>query len=389
MKIVHLCAAHQALDNRIFYRECRTLAQAGHEVVLVAPCLRDERVDDVQIRAVRPGNRWSRWTRTTAQILVRALAERGDVYHLHEPGLIPVGLLLAGRGREVVYDIHDDLPASLSSRCHTPWLAALCGWLEARLANRFHQILAEACYQKRMPQGLIIQNYPLLSLFRVQQPPERGACKLIYTGVNSVLRGLDRHAGLVSLVPGAELHLVGRFPPHLAQRARAAAGAHADRLHLLGVSDWVPYERVLTYYRETSWTAGLALFPPGGYYQERMLTKFFEYMACGIPILCSDFPLWKNRIEGAGAGLCVDPENDGQIESALEFLSQNPEEAAEMGRRGRELVETRYHWDGEAGKLLDLYRRLKPSEARGASPAALRNGGPVKLAPRPPTNPVD
>ena len=44
---------------------------------------------------------------------------------------------------------------------------------------------------------------------------------------------------------------------------------------------------------------GLVIDHPISNYLESYSTKMFEYMACGVPVVCSDFPLWKRLVAGA------------------------------------------------------------------------------------------
>jgi glycosyltransferase involved in cell wall biosynthesis len=86
--------------------------------------------------------------------------------------------------------------------------------------------------------------------------------------------------------------------------------------------------------------------------------KMFEYMSAGIPVIASDFPLWKAIIEGNKCGICVDPLNPDEIADAIEWIAQHPNEAEEMGNNGRRAVETIYNWDIERNKLLAFYQKI-------------------------------
>jgi glycosyltransferase involved in cell wall biosynthesis len=77
-----------------------------------------------------------------------------------------------------------------------------------------------------------------------------------------------------------------------------------------------------------------------------------------MPLITSDFPLYKELIEGVGCGICVAPEKPEQLADAIEFLMANPDEAQEMGRRGREAVIAHYSWKTEEAKLLAVYKKL-------------------------------
>ena len=78
-------------------------------------------------------------------------------------------------------------------------------------------------------------------------------------------------------------------------------------------------------------------------------------MSAGVPVIASDFPLWRGIVEDAECGICVDPENPNAIAKAINYLLTHPEEADEMGRNGRRAVERKYRWDAEGAKLVALY----------------------------------
>jgi glycosyltransferase involved in cell wall biosynthesis len=295
----------------------------------------------------------------------RAAREQGaDIYHFHDPELIPAGLLLQARGKAVIYDVHEDYITAIPQKPYLPRtvrlpLASLVAMTEVRLTKSFHIVLAEKYYEKRFPGGTLVLNYPLESDFPPPTTKPGRNLALLYSGVVSEDRGALVHSQLVTMVHNADVHFVGRCSPELASRMRSLAGPGAPRLHIEGEGQTVPYSRILEYYRRGSWLAGLALFPPSPHYLRKELTKFFEYMGAGIPIVCSDFPAWRTLIDSTGAGLCVDPQDPAAIARAITYLVRHPKEAERMGANGRHAFETRYNWESEATKLLHLYDCLR------------------------------
>ena len=360
-RVVHLTTVHDPFDNRVFHRECRSLAAAGFEVVLLAPG-EDEAIEGFRVGGLpRYGHRLTRMSLGVARAFLQALARRADLYHFHDPELIPAGLLLRLLGRRVIYDIHEDNRTALQEREYLPsWLRALIAGTLARFeegaSRHFHLVLAERYYAERFPRGEAILNYarfPALDEGQLAARPRAGHPRLIYTGNVKSYRGAHRHARLLRHLPDAELFLVGRCDPRLA--ADLQAGTEPGRLHLEGVGGHVPHERIVSYYLRESWTAGLALFPPSRHTRRKELTKIFEYMAFGIPVLCADFPNLRRIVEGAECGICVDPERDEEAADAVRYLWEHPEAARRMGERGREAARSTYNWDTQAEKLLRLY----------------------------------
>ncbi|MGI9316900.1 MAG: glycosyltransferase, partial [bacterium] len=82
------------------------------------------------------------------------------------------------------------------------------------------------------------------------------------------------------------------------------------------------------------------------------------YMAAGIPTIASNFPLWREIVEGNQCGICVDPLDPRAIGEAIQYLIDNPSEAERLGRNGRKAVEEKFDWAIEEQRLSKLYREL-------------------------------
>lgn len=366
-KIVHLTTVHSPFDNRIFHRECKSLAAAGYDTVLVACHDRDECVDGVQIRAAsRFRHRLARMSAGTLRVLKMALRERGSVYHIHDPELIPAGLLLKIVGKQVVYDIHEDYATAIQQREYLPpllrnWISRAFACVENFSSRFFELILAERYYAERFPKGETVLNYsrfPQLEESVLENRPTSANVRLIYTGNVKDYRGAFIHACILKLIPQAELFLVGKCSSELAAEIATTVAPHAGRLHLEGVDYYVPHERIIDYYLQEQWTAGLAIFPPTRHTLKKELTKIFEYMAYGIPILCSNFPNLRRIVEEEHCGICVDPDDADAIARAVRWLARHPDEARRMGENGRKAARLKYNWESEAKKLIQLYRKL-------------------------------
>lgn len=95
---------------------------------------------------------------------------------------------------------------------------------------------------------------------------------------------------------------------------------------------------------------------PGNY--NASANKLYEYMMAGLPVICSNFPKWKEIVVGCKCGIVVDPDDEDEIAEAINYLISHPDEARKMGENGHRAVEKIYNWDKESQKLLELYREL-------------------------------
>ena len=120
MKICHLTTVHPAKDARIYYRMCVGLAAKQIATTLIAP-------EPFKDEGLLHASRWNRRLghasrpRRVGIALRAALAENADLYHFHDPELIPMALTLKAirPSSAVVYDVHEDYPSMMQ---HKYWL---------------------------------------------------------------------------------------------------------------------------------------------------------------------------------------------------------------------------------------------------------------------------
>jgi glycosyltransferase involved in cell wall biosynthesis len=365
-KICHMTSVHPPFDIRIFHKECRTLSQAGYQVVLIAPHDQEEEVDGVRIRALpKARSRVERMTQNQLQLYKEALMQDAAIFHFHDLELLPVGLLLKLCGKRVIYDVHENYSQALLSREWIPtWLRRMVAQMVAGgewLGSKFFDgvVAATPHIGRRFPpiKTVTVQNFPFLnqSSSNPAIPYQQREKIVAYVGVVSALRGAKEMVEAMALLPrrlNVRLKIAGIFNP-VGSEDEARKSPGWDRVDFLG---WQRHEEAMAMLGEAR--MGLVLFHPVPNHMEAQPNKLFEYMSAGIPVIASDFPLWCQVMEKTQCGLVVDPLNPKAIAEAIQWLLEHPAEAEEMGKRGQKAVREHYNWDVEARKLLTLYERI-------------------------------
>jgi glycosyltransferase involved in cell wall biosynthesis len=239
---------------------------------------------------------------------------------------------------------------------------------ESFLSTGLQRIIAEKYYEERFPKALKILNYPIRSEEKesVVSAPDRvddfdpEYNWYLYTGNVSLDRGALTHLNQLQANPKAALCYVGRCSSHIAERVKErqqAIGIDSSRIRIIGVGEYVSRETIHHLTKTGPWIAGLALFPDTPHYQRKELTKFFEYMEAGLPILASNFAVWTQMIDGQ-TGFTVDPSDPIELKRRSLQLESDPALRRRFGAVGQAQVAQDYNWQRQEEKLVDLYNEL-------------------------------
>jgi len=365
-KICIISSVHTPFDTRIFHKESKSLIKAGYEVALIVQHHKDENIEGINVISIPNANtRIMRMTRTVWTAYQKAVNIDAFIYHFHDPELIPIGLLFKFLGYKVVYDIHEDVPQQILSKHWLPVIlrrptACFVGALEW-IASKFFDAIVTATptIAKRFPPNktITVQNFPILGELHTQNtlPYLKRPAAFAYVGGITGIRGAKEMIQAISLLADrldCKLELAGLFRScQFQDELQEMAGWSKVQYH--GQASRQEVANILGRVR-----AGLVLFYPMANHIAAQPNKMFEYMAAGLPIIASDFPLWRKIISASNCGILVDPLNPKAIANAMQWILENPEEAKAMGHRGNKIVKDIYNWEPEATKLTGLYKTL-------------------------------
>lgn len=363
--VVHFTSLHLRNDTRIFYKECVSLAKdVNNKVVLiVADGLGNEHKDSVEIVDIGLINhgRLLRAFVATLRLLKKIRSINPDVCHFHDPELLPSGLFLKLIGKKVVYDVHEDLPRQILSKEWVPkfFRVPLSFMVEIfeDLSSRCFDLIVTATphinerFKKTNTNSFNINNYPLLEEVLFLEPLNKKNRTVCYIG------GLTRIRGLLQVMKGLELCdatliLAGDFNDKKFEAEIKACPAW-NKVQYLGSISREEVVQVLK-----SCAAGIVTFLPEPNHIYSQPNKMFEYMAASLPVVASDFPLWREIIEGNKCGVCVDPNDPSQIAKAINYILDNYDETRQLGLNGFNAIQKKYNWNVEEKKLLELYTKL-------------------------------
>lgn len=374
--LIHFTTVHSRTDTRIRVKEVATLAKfwPGRVALFVQDGKDDEDADGFLIHDTGTPFEGRLWRMTFGAFRMYRAVRKAQplVAHFHDPELLPWGLLLRLSGIRVIYDVHEDVPRQLQ---HKPWASAYGKRIVGLIA-----IFAYLVFEKlalKLLDGIIIvvpsmwsrlnsnnvflvSNFPKLEEFSFVQRKPKSSVEdyFIYAGGLTCARGVQEMVSAIGLVgdESVRLKLLGSFSERsFEQRIRQESSW--KRVDFLGWADRATLTESLS-----EAIAGLVLLHPTPQYRVAYPVKLFEYMAAGLPVIASDFPIWRQIIAEVGCGLLVDPMDPQAIAGAMQWMLDNRHEAAEMGQRGRLAVECNYNWEAESVVLVELYCKLLASK---------------------------
>ncbi len=361
LKITHLTSAHPRYDTRIFLKECCSLAKVYEVNLVVADELNDEKKDGVTVYDVGISKgRLNRIFKTTKRVLDKAIELDSDIYHLHDPELMLIGLKLKKMGKKVIFDAHEDLPKQVMAKHYLgsfskKILSFMVAKLEILILKKYDMVISATPiirdkFLGNSIKSVDINNFPMIDeLMEIE--PSFQSNTLCYIGLLYETRGIRE---MVQAIEGLDVKLIvaGKFfDGSFEEDIKSLKGW--EKVDFRGFASRDEVKEILK-----SSIAGLVTLHPTPSYVEAYPVKMFEYMSAGVAVIASDFPLYRAFVEESGSGICVNPLAVDEIKEAISMLLTEKSNSKEMGKNGKEAIKKSYNWHNEEQKLMKSYRGL-------------------------------
>jgi hypothetical protein len=365
INITHLTSGHTRYDIRIFHKECISLAKVDSFTVnlIVADNDKDEIKDNISIYDVGKLNgRYHRMLKTTKKILQKAIELDSDLYHFHDPELIPIGLKLKKLGKKVIFDIHENTGLQILERQWIPYylrkiISVVFDGYEQYACSKFDYLYVPqySMYKKftKINNTEFIGNFPSIENINSLKAKDYSKYKLLYSGSISESRGLFNMLNLLVELMNIDIKytitIAGSIGDDLLKKAKTHKGW--QNINYLG---YLSQEEIQKVYSKHS--IGLIMFNNVGQYYMAYSLKLFEYMQNGLTIIMPNFGDWLYFNKEYNVGYNINVKDSSDISIVIDGITN--EVLKLNGIRNQKLVIDEFSWNSEEKKLKKIYKEI-------------------------------
>lgn len=270
-------------------------------------------------------------------------------------------------GAPLLYDSHEYFYSCAEhnwmTRWRRTWDRVVCSLLERRYFRQADIVVSVSqgivdAFKERMPWGnyMCIRNLPAprknvgrqdIIVKKLGLPAETKVA--LYIGYITGGRGTAQTIMAARHLPD-DIVVAFLGGGRLLEEKRALA-RELNLTHKVFFLGHVPQTRIPDF--AESATCGLCLIQKTclSYYYS-LPNKLFQYMAAGLPIVCSDFPDMRRVVEGWGLGVAVDPADPEAIAEGIQRICHDQQAYESMRANCIRAMTEELNWEAEKKKLL-------------------------------------
>ncbi|TAJ44249.1 glycosyltransferase [Methanofollis fontis] len=364
---------HPPFDNRIFYKEAKSLTKY-YNVTVVAPSseIQNGIYDGVKVVTVPSPTAKIFYPITLWRTFLQALRQDADIYHCHEMESLIIGIIIKIlKKKRVIFDVHEHWPSMWTLMVGnllrmnifkypstSAFFQRVIGRFELFLAHFSDELIVVSdsvgeLFQKQNVPFTVIMNVPRADI-TASETILKKPHMLIYMGGNlGFSKGTEIAAGIISSLkkeyPDISLKIIGRT-----DRKFFEEYPDSDVKERTTITGLLPLDQMYQQIKEGA--IGLILFQNTHYNSYIGLpNKLFDYMLCGLPVVASNFPEISRVITESQCGILIDTSDSSSVNQAVRCLFSHPDEAVKIGINGRRAAIQKYNWAIMEENLLNIY----------------------------------
>ena len=291
MNIVHITTIHNRYDNRIFWKQCKSLAIDGFNVTLIVNDDKDDEIrEGVNIISVRHKNNNLLFRLLALPKFIKKARELSpDIVHFHDPETLLIAGNLKKIAKKVIFDSHEYYKYQILAKPYIPrafrqLTSFAYSFIENAAIKRINGVILPCTFDGVNPFDNIAARTEIISNKPRKITTKQNETKrydMVYVGSITVHRGVMKYIDL-AIKTSDSLLLVGQIIDSVLKSKIELLTETNTNITLI---DWVDPSLLDAYLSQSK--IGLCLIEDVGQYHiaDSLPTKVYDYLSWNIPVL--------------------------------------------------------------------------------------------------------